>query len=266
MNTDVLDLPSLIVSIKDAGVAVVELNRPKKRNALSQALIDELTAALSQLDRSPTVRVIVLSGADASPFCAGADLSELAKISTAEAYSRKYLKDLGDAISSFRKPILAAVRGFAFGGGFELALMCDMIFASADARFGFPEVKLGTIPGAGGTQRLARAIGKQKAMELILTGAPTSATEMERLGVVNRVISSEDDVLEETLKVARTVASYSAGAIGLAKQAVAAAETTTLTAGLEIERALYYSSFSLADCREGIQAFLEKRPANFQHR
>lgn len=177
-----------------------------------------------------------------------------------------WLKDLNEAFSSFRKPILAAVRGFALGGGFELALMCDMVYATADARFGFPEITLGTIPGAGGTQRLTKTIGKQKAMELILTGATTSATEMERLGVVNRAVPNGEDVLEVATAMARTIASFSAPAIGLAKQAVLAAETTTLKAGLEIERALYYSSFSLEDCREGVAAFKEKRKASVQHR
>lgn len=258
--------PTLIVSIREAGVAVVELNRPKKRNALSQDLIDELTGALSQLQRSPTVRAVVLSSSGTSPFCAGADIRELAGISTAEAYRTGWLKDLEDAFSSFRKPILAAVRGFAFGGGFEVALMCDMIFASASAKFGFPEVQLGTIPGLGGTQRLTKTVGKQKAMEMILTGTPATAVEMERLGVVNRATTPEQDVLEEALKVARTIASLPAPAICMAKQAVSAAEATTLKAGLEIEHALYYSSFSLADCREGIAAFLQKRPASFQHR
>ncbi|KAJ4370436.1 hypothetical protein N0V83_004954 [Neocucurbitaria cava] len=145
-------------------------------------------------------------------------------------------------------------------------MQCDMIFASGDAQFGFPEVKLGTIPGLGGTQRLTKTVGKQKAMEMILTGTPTTASDMERLGVVNRVVASEQDVFEEALKVAQSIASFSAPTIGLAKQAVVAAEATTLEAGLEIERALYYSSFSLADCSEGIAAFLEKRPASFQHR
>ncbi|CAO2649037.1 Nn.00g099860.m01.CDS01 [Neocucurbitaria sp. VM-36] len=266
MSMEAYKPPTLIVTIKEAGVAVVELNRPQKRNALSQDLIDELTGALSQLHRSPTVRAVILSSSGTSPFCAGADLSELARISTAEAYRIGWLKDLEDAFSSFRKPVIAAVRGFAFGGGFELALMCDMIFASGDAQFGFPEIKLGTIPGVGGTQRLTKTIGKHKAMEMIMTGMPTAASEMERLGVVNRVMTSEQDVFEEALKVAQTIASFSAPAVGLAKQAIAAAEATTLDAGLEIERALYYSSFSLADCREGIAAFLEKRPASFQHR
>ncbi|EMD89491.1 hypothetical protein COCC4DRAFT_152403 [Bipolaris maydis ATCC 48331] len=274
MSLPIAESPSLIVSIKDDGIAILELNRPKKRNALCQALMDELIAALGQIDRNPTIFAAVLTSS--GPFCAGADLTELAKLTTAEATRVGWLKDLNEAFSSFRKPILAAVRGFAvswlsptslnkhaddpyqLGGGFELALMCDMVYATADARFGFPEITLGTIPGAGGTQRLTKTIGKQKAMELILTGATTSATEMERLGVVNRVVPNEQDVLEVATAVARTIASFSAPAISLAKQAV--------LAGLEIERALYYSSFSLEDCREGVAAFKEKRKATVQHR
>ncbi|KAL6708723.1 hypothetical protein ACN47E_002419 [Coniothyrium glycines] len=256
----------LIVSIKLGGVALVELNRPTKRNALCQDLINELADALGQLDRSPTVRAIVLSSSRNSPFCAGADLTELARLTTAEAYRVCWLKDLDTAFQSLRKPVIAAVRGFAFGGGFELALMCDMIFASHDARFGFPEIKLGTIPGVGGTQRLTKTVGKQKAMEMVLTGAPVPADNVANLGVVNRVVAADEDVLEVALSVAQTIASFSAPAVGMAKQAIVAAEATTLGAGLELERSLYYSSFSLADCREGVAAFLEKRPAVFQHR
>ncbi|KAF1846732.1 ClpP/crotonase [Cucurbitaria berberidis CBS 394.84] len=277
--------PTLVTSVKETGVAVVVLNRPKKRNALSQDLINELTGALSQLNKSPTVRAVILTSSGAFPFCAGADLSELAELSTAEAYRVGWLKDLEVAFSSFRKPIIAAVRGFAVStwrhardttctslprmpllwvGTNHLPMQCDMIFASADAQFGFPEIKLGTIPGVGGTQRLTKTVGKHKAMEMILTGSPATAREMERLGVVNRIMTAEQDVVDEALKVAQTMASFSAPAVGLAKEAVTAA--TTLHAGLQIERALYYSSFSLEDCQEGIAAFLEKRPAKFQHR
>ncbi|KAI1515124.1 Enoyl-CoA hydratase/isomerase [Pyrenophora tritici-repentis] len=233
MSLQTVELPSVGISIKNEGIAILELNRPRKRNALSQALIDELVTALRQFDHDPIVFAVILTSS--GPFSAGADLNELATLTTAEATRLGWLKDLNDAFSSFRKPVLAAVRGFALGGGFELALMCDMIFASADAQFGFPEITLGTIPGAGGTQRLTKTVGKQKAMELILTGATTSAAEMERLGVVNRVVSSEEDVLEVATRTARTIASFSAPAIGLAKQAILAAETTTLGAGLEIE-------------------------------
>ncbi|KAF2178612.1 enoyl-CoA hydratase [Zopfia rhizophila CBS 207.26] len=264
MQTEEVKHPNIILSIRETGVAVLQLNRPLKRNALSQDTIDELTRDLRQLDQDQRVRSVVLTSSGDSPFCAGADLNELAKISTAEAYRTGWLKDLEFAFSAFRKPVIAAVRGFAFGGGFEIALMCDMIFSSSDAQFGFPEIKLGTIPGAGGTQRLTKALGKHKAMELVLTGSPTTAIEMERAGIVNKAWPTED-VVEAATKVAETVASFSAPAIGLAKQAVRTAETTTLDQGLEIERALYYSSFSLDDCKEGIAAFLQKRPPHFQH-
>ncbi|KAF2683285.1 enoyl-CoA hydratase [Lentithecium fluviatile CBS 122367] len=266
MNSEAAESPTVVLSIREAGVAVVELNRPLKRNSLSQHLIDTLAGVLCRLDRDPTIRAIVLTSIERSPFCAGADLNELAAISTAEAYRIGWLKDLENGFSTLRTPCIAAVRGYAFGGGFEIALMCDMIYATSDARFGFPEIKLGTIPGAGGTQRLAKAVGKQKAMELVLTGSPTTAGEMERFGIVNKVVAAGEDVVEEALKVARVIAAFSAPAVGLAKQAVKAAEATTLSAGLEIESALYYSSFSLADCQEGITAFLQKRAPCFQHR
>ncbi|KAG9386109.1 Enoyl-CoA hydratase/isomerase [Pyrenophora tritici-repentis] len=151
MSLQTVELPSVGISIKNEGIAILELNRPRKRNALSQALIDELVTALRQFDHDPIVFAVILTSS--GPFSAGADLNELATLTTAEATRLGWLKDLNDAFSSFRKPVLAAVRGFALGGGFELALMCDMIFASADAQFGFPEITLGTIPGAGGTQR-----------------------------------------------------------------------------------------------------------------
>ncbi|KAF1977973.1 enoyl-CoA hydratase [Bimuria novae-zelandiae CBS 107.79] len=259
------DLEVVVVSKREAGVAVIELNRVHKRNALSQNLIDELNDALRKLDRDAEIRAIVLTSSSQSPFCAGADIQELANISTAEAHRTGWLKDLEDGFTALRKPIVAAVRGYALGGGFEVALMCDMLFASADARFGFPEIKLGTIPGAGGTQRLTRATGKQKAMELILTGSSLTAHEMERYGIVNKVVATDHDVVEEAIKIATSIATFSAPVVGLAKQAVKAAETATLPGGLEIERALYYSSFSLADCKEGIAAFLQKRSPHFIH-
>ncbi|KAF2280967.1 enoyl-CoA hydratase [Westerdykella ornata] len=261
-----IDKPSAVISsVRSTGVAIIELNRPSKRNALSRRMIADLTGTMRHLDLDTNVRCVVLTSSGQTPFSAGADLVELSQLTTAEAHRIGWLRDLEVAFTSFRKPIIAAVRTFAFGGGFEIALMCDMILASADAQFGFPEIKLGTIPGLGGTQRLARTIGKHKAMELILTGASISAEELLRLGLLNKVCSTEQDVLEESLKMSEKVAAFSAPAVGLAKQAVVAAEATTLDAGLQIERALYYSSFSLADCQEGVAAFLEKRVANFQH-
>ncbi|KAF9692308.1 hypothetical protein EKO04_009614 [Ascochyta lentis] len=260
---NIMGLSDLVVTKKEGKVAVLELDRPKKRNALSQNLINELMETMSQLGQDPTVRAVVITGSGKGPFCAGADLGELAKISTAEAFRTGWLKDLNDSLDSFRKPVIAAVRGFAFGGGFELALLCDMIFASANAKFGFPEITLGTIPGMGGTQRLTKTIGKQKALELVLTGLPVTANELERRGVVNRVVSADEDVLREALLVAQIIAARSAPALRLAKHAVKAAETTALAAGLEIERSSYYGSFSSLDCQEGIAGFLEKRPVTF---
>ncbi|KAL5381896.1 hypothetical protein DPSP01_006840 [Paraphaeosphaeria sporulosa] len=283
MHTANKDTGVLVVSSKqEAAVAVVELNRAIKRNALSQSLINELLQTLRELDRDVEVRAIVLTSTGESPFCgmfafqfyshsritmraAGADIQELAKISTADAYRIGWLKDLEAGFATLRTPVIAAVRGFAFGGGFEVALMCDMLYASENARFGFPEIKLGTIPGAGGTQRLTKAVGKQKAMEFILTGEPVTARDMERYGIVNKIVPAEQDVVTEAVKLATRIATFSAPAIGLAKQAIRTAETTTLEAGLELERALYYSSFSLADCKEGIAAFLEKRTPGFIH-
>ncbi|KAF2707166.1 enoyl-CoA hydratase [Pleomassaria siparia CBS 279.74] len=266
MDAAGLNPSSVVSSISETGVAVVQLARPHKRNALSQDTINQLTRILRQYNRDVSVRALVLTSVGQSPFCAGADLQELALISTVEAYRIGWLKDLEEGFAAFQKPIIAAVRGFAFGGGFEMALMCDLIYTSAHARFGFPEIKLGTIPGAGGTQRLTKALGKQKAMELILTGSPTTADVMERFGIVNRVCLAEEDVVEEAIKIAQTIASFSTPAIGLAKQAIKAAETTTLHTGLAIERSLYYTSFSLYDCQEGIAAFLQKRAPTFQDR
>ncbi|KAH8689765.1 enoyl-CoA hydratase [Phaeosphaeriaceae sp. PMI808] len=266
MNSETIQTSTIVVSTSENGVAVVKLNRPTKCNCFSQAMIEELTRALHRLDQDAAIRAIVLTSIDSSPFCAGADLKELAQISTADAYRIGWLKDLEHGFSSLRTPCIAAVRGYALGGGFEIALMCDMIYATADARFGLPEIKLGTIPGAGGTQRLTKAVGKQKAMEIILTGSPIPATDLERFGIVNKVVAQDQDVVAEAVRVAETIAAFSAPALGLAKEAVKAAETTTLNAGLEYESALYYSSFALADCREGIAAFLQKRAPCFEHR
>ncbi|KAJ4350105.1 uncharacterized protein N0V89_008726 [Didymosphaeria variabile] len=210
------DTEVVVVSKQEAGVTVVELNRPIKRNALSQNLIDELLHVLRKLDRDVEVRAIVLTSTGQSPFCAGADIQELAKISTAEAYRVGWLKDLETGFSTLRTPVIAAVRGYA-------------------------------------------------AMEFILTGEPLTAQEMERYGIVNRVVPIGQDVVDEAMRIATRIATCSAPAIGLAKQAIKAAEKTTLEAGLEIERALYYSSFSLEDCKEGIAAFLQKRPPGFVH-
>ncbi|KAJ4246044.1 hypothetical protein NW762_013789 [Fusarium torreyae] len=246
------------------GVGLVQFNRPAKRNAFTQKTIDELVATLTYLDSVDAVRAVVLTGGPDGPFCAGMDLNELIALSTSKAHQMSFLQDLTDALARFSKPIIAAVVGFALGGGFEIALACDIIYAAEDATFGLPEVKIGTIPGAGGTQRLARALGKHKAMEFIMTGDSASGTEFERLGLVSKVFP-KPDVLPAATRLAEKIASLSAPVIRIAKQAVLTVESTTLDVGMTHEKALYYSTFSLDDFHEGITSFLQKRSPKFQH-
>ncbi|KAF9877410.1 enoyl-CoA hydratase/isomerase [Colletotrichum karsti] len=248
----------------DKGVALVRFNRPAKRNAFSQVMIGEIIATLAHLDALETVRAVVVTGGPDGPFCAGMDLNELVQISTAEAHHRAFLKDLTDAFARFSKPIIAAVVGFALGGGCEIALACDMIYAAENASFGLPEIKIGTIPGAGGTQRLARALGKHKAMEFVLTGDSASGAEFERLGVVNKVFPPAE-VVPAALKLAERIAAMSGPVVKTAKQAVLTVENSHLDAGMTMEKSLYYSTFSLGDFNEGMTAFLQKRRPEFKH-
>ncbi|KAJ0161297.1 Enoyl-CoA hydratase, mitochondrial [Colletotrichum tanaceti] len=192
------------------------------------------------------------------------DLNELVQISTAEAHQRAFLKDLTDAFARFSKPIIAAVVGFALGGGCEIALACDMIYAAEDASFGLPEIKIGTIPGAGGTQRIARALGKHKAMEFVLTGEPASGSEFERLGVINKVFPRQQ-VVPAAMGLAERIAAMSAPVVKTAKQAVLTVENSHLDAGMTLEKSLYYSTFGLGDFAEGMTAFLQKRRPDFKH-
>ncbi|KAJ0348874.1 hypothetical protein COL26b_002108 [Colletotrichum chrysophilum] len=238
----------------DKGVALVRFNRPAKRNAFSQVMIGEIIATLVHLDALEAVRAVVITGGPDGPFCAGMDLNELVQISTAEAHNRAFLKDLTDAFARFSKPIIAAVVGFA----------CDMIYAAEDASFGLPEIKIGTIPGAGGTQRLARALGKHKAMEFVLTGDSASGAEFERLGVVNKVFPRAE-VVPAALKLAERIAVMSGPVVKTAKQAVLTVENSHLDAGMTMEKSLYYSTFSLGDFNEGMSAFLQKRRPEFKH-
>ncbi|KAK2031013.1 enoyl-CoA hydratase/isomerase [Colletotrichum zoysiae] len=259
------NLQTLKLSVDaEKAVALVQFNRPAKRNAFSQAMIGELVATLAHLDALDAVRAVVVTGGPDGPFCAGMDLNELVQISTAEAHQRAFLKDLTDAFARFSKPVIAAVVGFALGGGCEIALACDIIYAAQDASFGLPEIKIGTIPGAGGTQRLARALGKHKAMEFVLTGEPASGAEFERLGVVNKVFPRAE-VVPAALKLAERIALMSGPVIKTAKQAVLTVENSHLDAGMTTEKALYYSTFSLGDFQEGMTAFLEKRRPDFKH-
>ena len=244
-------------------VGLIRLNRPQAMNALSTPLIEDLNAALEAFEADPAIGAIVLTGSERA-FAAGADIKEMQDKTYAEAF-------LGDFISRWenltrlRKPVIAAVAGFALGGGCEIAMMCDFILAADTARFGQPEIKLGVIPGAGGTQRLTRAVGKSKAMEMILTGRMMDAAEAERSGLVSRVLPA-DKLIEEALKVAATIASLSAPAVYAAKESVNRAYETTLAEGVRFERRVFHSLFATEDQKEGMRAFVEKRPAAFKNR
>ncbi|KAI3337320.1 enoyl-CoA hydratase/isomerase [Xylariaceae sp. AK1471] len=246
-------------------VAVVQLNRPAKRNALTQAMMDRLVAVLAQLDQDDGVRAVVLMGTRKGAFSAGVDISELTRLTAGEAHQRRFLSDLNGAFEQFSKPIIAAVEGLALGGGFEVALSCDIIYSTEDAMFGLPEVSIGTIPGAGGTQRLARALGKYKAMELILSRQTIRGEELAQRGLVNRAFKPDEDVVLEAKKLAARIAGYSQPVVSMAKQAVLAAENNHLGAGMAAEKMLYYMTFSLDDFKVGTEAFLNKQQPDFKH-
>ncbi len=231
---------------RDERVGIVTLNRPKELNALSTTVIAEVAGALSAFDRDEQIRCMIITGAGEKAFAAGADIKE------------KTLRRL-------HKPLIAAVGGYALGGGCELALHCDLIVAAENARFGQPEINLGLIPGAGGTQRLARTLGKYLTMEMVLTGKQFTAQEMAAHGLVNRVVPKGEH-LTEALKLAKELATRAPIAVRLAKEAVQAAFETSLSEGLEAERKNFFLLFATADMREGIQAFIEKRPPDFQGR
>jgi enoyl-CoA hydratase len=246
------------------GVALVTLDRPEALNALSFGLLAELVAALEALDADPGVRAIVLTGAGERAFAAGADIKEMAD-ATPES-----LADGGgfvpwDGLRAIRKPIVAAVRGFALGGGCELAMACDVLVAGDDAQFGQPEIRIGVMPGAGGTQRLTRAIGKARAMELVLTGRSIDAREAERLGLVTRVVPAEA-TLEAGLDLAAEIATMPPLAVAAAKRAVNEAQEASLTDGLAGERQAFFDLFATADQKEGMAAFVEKRPPRWTGR
>jgi enoyl-CoA hydratase len=252
----------ILVEMKEA-YAVVRLNRPRVLNALNNALMGELVDALEQLDDDVSCRCIVLTGNDRA-FAAGADIAEMAG-AEAVAFLLKDQFAHWDRIRKIHTPLIAAVSGYALGGGCELAMMCDMIVASETAQFGQPEINIGVIPGAGGTQRLTRAVGKVRAMEMILTGSPISAQEALGAGLVNRVVSVEV-CLSEAEALAGRVAAQPPVAVRLAKEAILKAFDTTLEVGLDIERKNFYLLFASADQKEGMQAFLEKRTPHFEGR
>jgi len=253
---------NITVSTED-GIAVVTLNRPDVLNALNQATMDELVSALEEFEREGSVRCIVLTGAGRA-FAAGADIKEMAGASAPEMLAG-YRFQQWERIRKVTTPLIAAVNGFALGGGCELAMLCDMIVAAETAQFGQPEINLGIMPGAGGTQRLTRAIGKYRAMEMVLTGRPISARQAEACGLVSRVVPAET-VLDEAKRLAKEIAAKGAVAVRLAKEAVLKAFDTHLEGGLDYERKCFYLLFATEDRSEGIAAFLEKRRPAFKGR
>jgi enoyl-CoA hydratase len=253
----------LVLVEREGPVAVVRLNRPQQLNALSDALIDELVSVLEEFDKDDAIRAIVLAGNERA-FAAGADIAELAQTSAIELYYGRRI-ERWDAIRALWTPLVAAVSGFCLGGGCELALSCDLIVASETAQFGQPETGLGIIPGAGGTQRLTRAVGKALAMDVILSGRRLSAQEALAAGLVARVVAQEA-WLDEAKRLARDIAEKGPVATRLAKESVDRAQETTLTAGLEAERRALYLAFASDDAREGLTAFTEKRKPEFRGR
>jgi enoyl-CoA hydratase len=245
-------------------VGLITLHRPQALNALNDALMDELGQALLAYDADEAIGAIVLTGSEKA-FAAGADISAMRTWSYMDVYKAEYITRNWETMRRVRKPIIAAVSGYALGGGCELAMMCDIIIAADSAKFGQPEIRLGVIPGAGGTQRLPRAVGKAKAMDLVLTARNMSADEAERAGLVSRVVPAER-LLEEAIAAATVIAGFSLPAIMMAKEAVNRAYETSLAEGVLFERRQFHALFATADQKEGMAAFMEKRPPRFEHR
>ncbi|GGK93131.1 putative enoyl-CoA hydratase echA8 [Salinibacterium xinjiangense] len=256
------DYETIILERRDR-VALITLNRPEALNALNLAMMNDLVTLAAELDADESVGAIVITGSTRA-FAAGADIKEMAGNSYMDAYLVDWFSGW-DRLSAVRKPIIAAVSGHALGGGCELAMLCDVIIASDTAMFGQPEIKLGIIPGIGGSQRLTRAIGKSRAMEMILTGRSMNAAEAERAGLVARVVPA-DELLDNALATAATIAGMSLPIVMMAKEVVNAAFESTLTAGVRFERRLFHSAFATDDQKEGMTAFIEKRAPNFTHR
>lgn len=244
-------------------VGLVRLNRPQALNALNSELIDELNAALTEFDKSDAIGCMVITGS-AKAFAAGADIKEMLPKSYMDAYLSDFIASW-EGVTRIRKPIIAAVAGFALGGGCELAMMCDFILAADTAKFGQPEIKLGVMPGVGGTQRLTRFVGKSKAMEMCLTGRMMDAAEAERSGLVSRIVPA-DDLVAEAIKTGQTIAGFSHPATIMTKETVNRSYEMTLTEGIRFERRVFHSMFALEDKKEGMSAFVEKRPPQFRNR
>ncbi len=258
-----MEYQNISVETKDK-VGVITLNRPKALNALNDQLMDELGFALKAFDKDEAIGCIIITGSEKA-FAAGADIGAMANYSYMDAYKSDYITRNWEQIRQIRKPVIAAVAGYALGGGCELAMMCDFIIAADNAKFGQPEIKLGTLPGAGGTQRLPRAISKSKAMDMCLTARMMDAAEAERAGLVSRIVPLEK-LMEEALAAAVTIAAMSLPIVMMVKDSVNRAYETTLSEGVQYERRLFHSSFGTEDQKEGMQAFMEKRPAKFANK
>jgi enoyl-CoA hydratase len=254
---------TLLVEAFD-GFTIVRLNRPEALNAFNDQLMDELTTVIEALDRDPAVRCIVVTGSDKA-FAAGADIKEMMSKGYSEVYSEDFITKNWEAVTRSRTPVIAAVAGYALGGGCELAMMCDFAVAADNAKFGQPEINLGVSPGAGGTQRLPRYIGKSKAMDMILTGRMMDAAEAERSGLVSRVFPLEG-FMDEVKKIAAKIAGLSPSAVMLTKEMVNAAYETPLSQGVRLERRLFHSLFAFEDQKEGMSAFVDKRKPTFKGR
>jgi len=245
-------------------VGLITLNRPKALNALCAKLIAELAEALDDMEANGDIGAIVLTGSEKA-FAAGADIKEMSEKSYMDVYLENFITDGWERITTCRKPIIAAVAGYALGGGCEVAMMCDFILAAENAKFGQPEITIGIIPGAGGTQRLTRLVGKSKAMEMVLTGRIMEAAEAERAGLVSRIIPL-GELVDEAVKTATQIAGLSRPVVMLAKESVNRAYETTLAEGIRFERRLFHSTFATEDQKEGMAAFVEKRSPNFKNR
>ena len=257
-----MSFETILVDREDR-VGIITLNRPQALNALNSQVMVEVTTAAAEFDADPGIGAIVITG-NAKAFAAGADIKEMATKTFTEAFGDNFILSW-QTLSSIRKPVIAAVAGYALGGGCEFAMMCDFIIAAENARFGQPEITIGTIPGAGGTQRLTRFVGKSKAMEMCLTGRMMDAAEAERAGLVSRVIPA-DELVDEALKVAAKIAAMSRPITLMAKESVNRAYESTLAEGIRFERRLFHSTFATDDQKEGMNAFAEKRKPSFTGR
>ncbi len=251
----------IIVETRDA-VGLITLNRPQALNALNTQLVQEMGEAVGAFDRDPAIGCIVITGSEKA-FSAGADLGELKDKSFADAYLEDFITKAWESVARCRKPVIAAVAGFALGGGCEMAMMCDIIIAADTAKFGQPEITIGVLPGAGGSQRLTRAVGKSKAMDMCLSGRMMDAAEAERVGLVSRVVPAAD-LLAEALKTAGKIAVQSRTAAMMTKESVNRAFETSLAEGIRFERRLFHASFATPDQKEGMAAFMEKRKPSYK--